>query len=160
MNPSLLKTEATTNPLPKRPYHASCHCRRIRLTIHLPPLESLTINTCNCSICTKNGYLVAYPLEGDVVVESCGEGEGNEEMGMGNGMGEYRFGERRKPHWFCRECGTSMMVGFGESGFVEERGLVAVNIRTFDGIEDVLDKLTYRKVDGKHNLNPPYKTGS
>lgn len=43
-------------------------------------------------------------------------------------MGEYRFGERRKPHRFCRGCGVSVMVGFGESGFVEERGLVAVNV--------------------------------
>lgn len=118
MDPSLLKKEATTNPLPKQPYHASCHCQKIRLKISLPPLESLTINTCNCSICTKNGYLVAYPLEEDVVFVSGSEGQ----------MEEYRFGEKRKPHRFCPRCGTSVLVGFGESGFVEERGLVAVNV--------------------------------
>lgn len=121
MNPSALKKEATTNPFPKQTYTASCHCRKIRLTISLPPLESLTINTCNCSICTKNGYLVAYPLEEDVVFAS-----GADEMT------EYRFGGKRKPHRFCPVCGTSVLVHFGESGFVEERGLVAVNVGVVD----------------------------
>ena len=29
-------------------------------------------------------------------------------------------------------------------------------IRTLEGIEDLLDKLTYSKFDGKSKLDPPY----
>ncbi len=54
-------------------YEANCHCGTIKYAIKLPPLESMEIMSCNCSICTKNGYLNVYPKRKDIVFE---EGEG------------------------------------------------------------------------------------
>lgn len=34
--------------------------------------------------------------------------------------------------------------------------ILCFQIRTIEGIEDVLDSLTYRPVDGKNKLGPPY----
>jgi hypothetical protein len=45
-------------------YTASCHCTTFLYTITTtPPLSSPSaqISQCNCSICTKNGYLMIYP---------------------------------------------------------------------------------------------------
>ena len=54
-------------------YEANCHCGAIKYAIKLPPLESMEIMSCNCSICTKNGYLNVYTKRKDIVFE---EGEG------------------------------------------------------------------------------------
>ncbi|PYI06121.1 glutathione-dependent formaldehyde-activating, GFA [Aspergillus sclerotiicarbonarius CBS 121057] len=131
-------------------YKATCHCRLTTLTFTLPhALTSPTqkIIRCNCSICTRNGYLLVYPLRTDVIF-----GPDNEKH-----LSSYRFGNMAKPHRFCARCGTAMFIDFGESERVVERGVVGVNIRAVDGIEDLWDQLTYKDVDGKHKLGPAYQ---
>jgi hypothetical protein len=42
-------------------YNGNCHCGAVRYTLEVPrPLESLPsqVVRCNCSICSKNGYLM------------------------------------------------------------------------------------------------------
>ena len=47
---------------------ANCHCGAVRFTVTLKyPFPKYEINKCNCSICTKNGYLLVYPPRKDVV---------------------------------------------------------------------------------------------
>ncbi|PYH88989.1 glutathione-dependent formaldehyde-activating, GFA [Aspergillus ellipticus CBS 707.79] len=126
-------------------YTATCHCAHTRLTFTHAPLPTTRINRCNCSICTKNGYLLAYPRVSDVTFLS-GEDD----------LVAYTFGNRVKPHKFCGRCGTSMLIDFSGAEREVERGVVAINIRTVVGVEEILGQLEYRDVDGKNKLGPPY----
>lgn len=84
------------------PYRASCHCGTVAYTVQLPqPLETYKVNKCNCSICTKNGYLLVYPLRTSVVFH----------RGWNN-LKEYFFGNKIKPHKFCTACGSSILIDF------------------------------------------------
>lgn len=49
-------------------YDLSCHCGAIQVSIELPPLYAedaevfpVSVMNDNCTICTKNGYLLTYP---------------------------------------------------------------------------------------------------
>ncbi|KAB2570862.1 Centromere protein V [Lasiodiplodia theobromae] len=129
-------------------YHGNCHCGRVKFTATLADIRSSKVVRCNCSICTKNGYLLVYPKRKDVVFSS-GEDD----------LSAYRFGNQKKPHKFCRVCGTSILIDFSEADREVEREVTAVNIRTFVGIEDLMGELEFRDVDGKNKLGPPYKIG-
>ncbi|KAE8139492.1 hypothetical protein BDV38DRAFT_44187 [Aspergillus pseudotamarii] len=97
-------------------------------------------------------------------------------------LAEDRFGNQTKPHKFCPNCGTSVLINFKESPCEQERERMLINgdccfrtrlclawyasvvsectygvlmefqIHTIRGIEDVLDELDYRAVDGKNRL--------
>ncbi|KAI0967540.1 glutathione-dependent formaldehyde-activating, GFA [Xylaria arbuscula] len=126
-------------------YDANCHCGLVRFSVITPDLKSLKIVSCNCSICTKNGYLFAYPKREDVVFAS-GEVD----------MTSYRFGPCKKPHKFCPTCGTSILIDFSESDREIEREVIAVNIRTFVEIEELMNHLKFKRVDGKNKPGPAY----
>ncbi|KAI1406822.1 glutathione-dependent formaldehyde-activating, GFA [Hypoxylon sp. FL1857] len=127
-------------------YKANCHCGRTRFTVDLADIRSSKVTRCNCSICTRNGYLLVYPKREDVKFES-----GWDELSS------YRFGKSLKHHRFCSKCGTSVLIDFSESDWDLERQVFAINIRTFQGIEEMLEELTFRDVDGKNKLGPPYQ---
>jgi hypothetical protein len=103
----------------KQTYRANCHCGAVRFTVALSPSleESEAPYSCNCSICTKNGYLLVYPLKEDVVFQ-CGT----------DNMSAYFFGAKTKPHRFCKTCGTSILIDFSESSIEHERSMIAVNV--------------------------------
>ncbi|CAJ2508746.1 Uu.00g137720.m01.CDS01 [Anthostomella pinea] len=136
---------------PKLTYKGNCHCGLVRFTAALPDIRMGTVNRCNCSICTKNGYLLVYPRVEDVTFVSGLGGEGDDSLSV------YRFGSGVKPHRFCRRWGTSIFIDFSESDRAVERAVVAINLRTFAGIEDMMGELKFRDVDGKHMLGPPYR---
>lgn len=98
-------------------YPASCHCGRVQFTASLPDITTEEIIRCNCSICTKNGYLLVYPKV-EHVAFSAGEGR----------LGEYLFGNKKKPHKFCIVCGTSILIDFSKSDMASERAVTAVNV--------------------------------
>ncbi|KAI0107629.1 glutathione-dependent formaldehyde-activating, GFA [Hypoxylon sp. NC0597] len=135
----------STSEAPVITYKANCHCGRTRFTVDLADIRSLKVTRCNCSICTRNGYLLVYPRVEDVKFES-----GLDELSS------YCFGKSLKYHRFCSKCGTSVLIDFSKSDWDLEREVVAINIRTFRDIEDVLGELTFRDVDGKNKLGPPY----
>ncbi|KAJ5465891.1 hypothetical protein N7530_009678 [Penicillium desertorum] len=65
-------------------HSGNCHCGAVRFSFTLsPPLHEYPTNTCNCSICTKNGYLLVYPLTKDFTIE---KGE--------DVLKDYRFAKR------------------------------------------------------------------
>lgn len=48
---------------PAATYNASCHCGAFAYSVTIsPPLDSpsSTVTECNCSICTRNSYLLVY----------------------------------------------------------------------------------------------------
>ncbi|KAK8135906.1 hypothetical protein PG984_003846 [Apiospora sp. TS-2023a] len=130
---------------PLQTYNANCHCGAVRFSVSVPDLTTTKIVQCNCSICTKNGYLFVYPKRQDVVYHS---GEQH--------LSSYRFGDKKKPHKFCPSCGTSVLIDFSESARDIEREVTAINIRTFVDIEDILGGLELKPVDGKNKLGPAY----
>ncbi len=73
-------------------YTGSCHCGAIRFEVEAP--ETVTCQDCNCSICSKSGYLhLIVPkskfrlLQG----EDC--------------LTTYTFGTHEAKHLFCKACG-------------------------------------------------------
>lgn len=88
-------------------YDANCHCGAVRYKLALsPPLEPTAespethkVMECNCSICSRNGYLLIYPFVKDVTWT-----QGKEDIG------EYFMGSKTMSHWFCKKCGSSLGV--------------------------------------------------
>jgi len=69
-----------------------CHCGAVRFALEAQaPLEVLD---CNCSICSKTGYLHLIVPHSDFQLLS-GEQE----------LVSYRFGTGAAEHLFCRTCG-------------------------------------------------------
>jgi hypothetical protein len=73
-------------------YQGSCHCGAIRFSIEAP--SSVEIEDCNCSICSKAGYLhLILPLSKFTLIQ----GEEN--------IQTYRYNSGEAKHTFCRTCG-------------------------------------------------------
>jgi hypothetical protein len=91
----------------------SCHCGAVRLIVpHVPEW----IGSCNCTVCRKLGWLVAYyPDDGSVRVE----GE----------TARYVWGDRMIALHRCPVCGCG--THWDSTG--ESYGRVGVNARTLDG---------------------------
>ncbi|KAF2481633.1 DUF636 domain-containing protein [Neohortaea acidophila] len=133
----------------RKTYEANCHCGNIRYTVTLDdalyPEGKAKINRCNCSICTKNGYLLVYPKREDVVFQNDSEAR----------LKDYFFGKKNKPHRFCPECSSSVLIDFKNSDVPNQRGELAINARLFKDID--LDKAAYTTYDGRNKLGPVYQ---
>src|SRR5271165_6586023 len=98
-------------------YAGSCHCGRVRYEVTMaPPQKAIS---CNCSICSRAGWLLAFvPEEGFRLL--AGEDE----------LSDYQFGKKHINHVFCRHCGVrSFSRGKGRDGKVA----MAVNLRCLEG---------------------------
>jgi len=72
-------------------YRGSCHCGRVQFLVKT---DLLQIVECNCSICTKKGYLHHIVLPGYFELLS-----GKDDLFL------YQFGTRIAEHYFCKHCG-------------------------------------------------------
>ncbi|CAG8893697.1 unnamed protein product [Penicillium egyptiacum] len=125
-------------------HSGNCHCGAVRFNFTLsPPLHEYPTNTCNCSICSKNGYLLVYPFTKDFTVE---KGE--------DVLKDYRFGKRTVKHQFCGECGSSCFIRLPEGGLEGFPPITAVNVRLLRDFD--VEKLILNKVDGRSSA-PEYK---
>jgi hypothetical protein len=78
-----------------------CHCGNIGLSYHspLPPAE-ISIRTCDCSFCTKQGaYYTSHPQGKLSIVVSDRER-----------IKKYRFATLTSDAWFCTRCGTYVLM--------------------------------------------------
>ena len=116
-------TTATGHRMSPKTYNASCHCGNIKYTVALPealaPEGTGKINRCHCTICTKNGYLLVYPKRTDVVFVNGSEA----------GLKEYFMGRKNKPHRFCSECSSSILIDFKDVEHEDMRQRLAMNVR-------------------------------
>ncbi|KAH7067974.1 Mss4-like protein [Paraphoma chrysanthemicola] len=113
-------------------YPCRCHCGEVTFTIKLSPqMEVYTVMQCNCSICTANGYLLVYPKRSDVVFHGSSKDH----------VQKYQFHTKKKDHWFCRHCGTSLLIDF--NGIYENYDVMAVNARTIENVDVSTLKLEY-----------------
>ncbi|KAJ7248443.1 glutathione-dependent formaldehyde-activating enzyme [Mycena rebaudengoi] len=102
-------------------YPGSCHCGAFKFILKIPELKSA--DACNCSICSRNGYLWAFPSSEHFVVI-----KGDEDKTLK----EYRFGKRIMAHKFCLTCGTSVM---GRVHKPDGAQSIAINVRALEDID-------------------------
>ncbi|KAJ7194730.1 glutathione-dependent formaldehyde-activating enzyme [Mycena pura] len=82
-------------------YRGNCHCGAFMFTFKAPELKQAS--ECDCSICSKNGYLWASPSHDTFTAV-----KGDEDTTLV----AYEFGNRTLAHKFCPTCGTSIMARF------------------------------------------------
>ncbi|KAI0161541.1 glutathione-dependent formaldehyde-activating enzyme [Xylariaceae sp. FL1272] len=121
-------------------YEGGCHCGYIKFTVTLSPsLEEYTVLNCNCSACSRFGYLLVYPEAKDVVWHN-----NSRERCAG-----YRFNTKKKDQMFCPKCGASIGIDFKEA---REPHVYGISARTFYNVD--LDKLNYKKFHGMNKVEP------
>jgi len=73
-------------------YKGGCHCGAVRFAVQAP--ETVEIENCNCSICSKSGYLhLIVPLRDFTLLKG-------EEV-----LTTYTFNSGVAQHRFCKYCG-------------------------------------------------------
>ncbi|MEE9267555.1 MAG: GFA family protein [Gammaproteobacteria bacterium] len=111
-------------------HSGGCHCGRVRfeLTAH----EDILVSECNCSICSKSGYL-GLPVPRSRFTLLQGE----------DCLTTYTFNTRVAQHFFCRHCGVKSFYiprshphGYN------------VNVRCLD--PGTVKKTTVRPFDGRN----------
>ena len=74
-------------------YRGSCHCEAVKFLVEAP--SSVEVEDCNCSICSKSGYLhLIVPRSHFTLVsgKDC--------------LVTYKFNTRVAEHLFCGTCGV------------------------------------------------------
>jgi hypothetical protein len=110
-------------------YRGSCHCGQIRFEVQ-GQLD--TAVECNCSHCSRKGYLLWFVPRTDFTLES-----------PTDLLGTYTFNKHAIRHHFCPKCGCAPF-GFGASKGAE---MAAINIRCLEGVE--LTSVKRKFVDGR-----------
>lgn len=108
-------------------YRGSCHCGAVRYRVS-GELAGLVV--CNCSICTRTGYIHWTVPPADFRLES-----------DWSAIETYEFGTRTAKHHFCRHCGVSP---FRVSR--SDPDDVTVNVRCLEGVD--LGSLEIASFDG------------
>jgi hypothetical protein len=107
-----------------------CHCGRVRFEIEAP--AAIEAKDCNCSICSKTGFLHLLVARDDFRLL---EGE--------NELTTYTFNTGVAQHYFCRHCGI-------KSFYVPRSHPdgISVNVRCLD--EETIESLRVEPFDGRN----------
>jgi hypothetical protein len=109
-----------------------CHCGRVRFEVTAP--AKITVSECNCSICSKSGYLhLVVPAERFRLLSGA------------DSLTPYTFNTQTAKHLFCSVCGIKSFYmprshpdGFSvnarclDSGTVEEMSVRQTNGREWE----------------------------
>ncbi|KAK7948168.1 Mss4-like protein [Apiospora aurea] len=133
-------TDGTGEKKPSGTYECGCHCGYIKFAVTLsPPLPEYQVLQCNCSACTRFGYLLIYPDAANVQWHNDGRSR----------CAAYQFNTKAKDQLFCPKCGASLAIDFRD---VLKPHTYAVSARTIYGVN--LDELKYKKLDGVNKVQP------
>jgi hypothetical protein len=99
-------------------YSGGCHCGKVRYEVQM---ELGPVIACNCSICSKKGYLLAFVPAGQFKLLS-GEGE----------LTDYQFNKHVVHHLSCKTCGIQ---SFSHGSKADGTKMYSVNVRCLDGID-------------------------
>lgn len=121
-------------------HRGGCHCGRVKFEVEAP--EDLDVSECNCSICSKSGYLHLIVPKNRFRLLS---GEDN--------LQTYTFDTREAKHLFCKTCGI-------KSFYIPRSHPegISVNVRCLD--EATIRSIDIEQFDGKnweaniHKLKP------
>ena len=111
-------------------HRGGCHCARVRYEFEAE--ADLVVSECNCSVCSKSGYLgVIVPRERFRLLR----GEDH--------LSEYTFNTCTARHRFCRHCGV-------KSFYVPRSHPdgISVNLRCID--EGTVRNVEHRTFDGQN----------
>jgi hypothetical protein len=107
-----------------------CHCGAVRFRVVVRAFEAID---CNCSMCTKKGFLhLIVPPEDFELVSGK------------DALSTYTFGTHNAKHHFCKTCGIH--------AFYEPRshpGQFDVNVRCLDDPKDIA-RFTIEPFDGRN----------
>lgn len=109
-----------------------CHCGRVRYEVMAP--AKITVSECNCSICSKSGYLhLVVPAERFKLLSGA------------DSLATYTFNTGTAKHLFCKVCGIKSFYvprshpdGFSvnarclDPGTVEEMSVRQTNGRNWE----------------------------
>ena len=112
-------------------YDGGCHCGAVRFRV-TADLEAAEIIDCNCTICTKKGFL-------HLIVEP----EHFELLRGADALVEYRFNTMTAVHKFCGRCGIHTFYAPRS-----HPGMVDVNVRCLDDVD--LASLRTLEFDGRN----------
>ena len=106
-----------------------CHCRRVRFRV---TADLTRVTDCNCSICTKKGFLhLIVPPERFELLS------GKDELAT------YQFNTGTAKHTFCKHCGIHpFYVPRSDPDKID------VNVRCLDGVD--VDALPITRFDGQN----------
>lgn len=108
-------------------HKGSCHCGKVTFEFDG---EIADVVECNCSHCSRKGYLLAFAGRDSLRITASGES-----------LAVYTFNKHVIQHHFCSHCGCAPF-GFGTAPGGRET--VAVNIRCLEGIDlAVLKRIPY-----------------
>lgn len=110
-------------------YEGGCHCGRVRFRV---TAELTGIADCNCSVCTRKGFLhlIVPPEQFELI-----SGE--------DALSTYQFNTGTAKHTFCRHCGIHpFYVPRSDPDKID------VNVRCLDDID--LKTLTITPFDGRN----------
>jgi hypothetical protein len=109
----------------------SCHCGAITLEVDAAPPGQ--VMECNCSHCSRKGYLLWFVPREQTRVHAA-EGK----------LGTYHFNKHVIAHHFCTQCGCApYAAGTAPDG----KAMTAVNVRCLEGVD--LAALQRVPVDGR-----------
>lgn len=133
-------------------YTGSCHCGNVTMAFKTKgPLNEghEHIQECNCSICSRNGTVLTYPLATQVSIQTSSAP-----------TTPYTFGRAMQSHEFCPICGVSVYIRklsispehyAKYSGPQKDQkkweGIMPINLRCFEGVE--WDKIEVKKLNYK-----------
>lgn len=110
-------------------YTGGCHCGAVRYRVQIEKLEAVE---CNCSICSKKGFIhLIVPKSRFVLLQGQ------------DALSTYTFNTGIAKHYFCRHCGIH--------SFYQPRSHpdgYDVNLRCLD--DDSIDLFEITAFDGKH----------
>ncbi len=117
---------ASRPPLPAS-FRGGCHCGRVRFRL---TVRSWRASACNCSICTKKGFLHVIVPAADFQLES-----------DDSALTTYLFNTGTAKHHFCSTCGVHSFYvprshpdGFSINAHcIEDAQLSWFDIEAFDG---------------------------
>lgn len=111
-------------------YTGSCHCGKVRFEV---AADLGRVISCNCSICSRAGYLLMFVSEEQFSLQS---GE--------DALNDYQFNKQHIHHLFCGTCGIR---SFGRGAGPDGKMMYAVNVRCLDGVD--VEALSVERVDGR-----------
>lgn len=111
-------------------YKGSCHCGKTTFDVDG---EIDQVIECNCSICSKKGYLLWFVPQASLHMHS-----------PVADLATYTFNKHHIQHHFCPTCGTAP---FGMGTDRQGNPMAAMNVRCLEGV----DPATLKKVpyDGR-----------
>lgn len=121
-----------------------CHCGSIRFSVTFAAREALD---CNCTICTKKGFLHLLVPRADVAfVDGVFSNGDLDELVEEGRLSEYRFGTGVARHTFCTRCGIHpFYVPRSHPDGID------VNVRALDEVAEIgLESWKIAPFDGRH----------